>query len=390
MASAVPAADAFTAPESDDELVRQYLSYVTGLVRKLGIPAQDVDDVAQHIMIAELQAGVRVMYNPQYTVKHGGQVKRVSFRSFLSHRVSLRVRGQRDAINRRNRREPLLCDNPVDESGTTWVELFGGSAHWDSYPDLDTAEFISRMRDYLATVPRISAEDSCDLVALFDELVRQVHETGEVTAEGVQERFGVPDVVADAWLARLRQTMAGVGDTELPRPEPCVIGGVTLSLADIRSAIEILRSSKGIMVRQPLDRAGHPLAKCAPPDWYHEFSLAERRQFPELEMDPQTHKKPAGHVKLAVIHRLERMLGIGMADAPPEVTAPGGGVAQLVERPSPLWDPSAGESPVPAAPSEPSPRELLEARLWRLGATPEDVMDILVLVDQCSPQLIPA
>lgn len=349
-------------PADAEDLIRRYRDYVVGLVRKLGIPAQDAEDVANDILARELEVGVLDMYDPEFVSVHKGEARKVTFRAFLSHRVSLRVRGKRDQIQRRAGREVLICDAPVDEGGSRWIDVFGG-AIWDDYSELDAGEFVSRMREYLATVPRRSAEDSCDLVALFDELLRQINEEGQVTAKAIREHFGVEDTVASAWLARLRQIMTLAGDA-LPRPEPRVIGGVTLSLADVRTAITLLRDSRGIMVRQPLERAGHPLAG-AQKDWYHAFAAEERKLFPELEVDPQTHKKPAGHVKLAVIHRLERMLGIGMADA------------EAVPEQSPEL-PAVPE----AADEPPTPRELLEARLWASGMHPEQVLECLSLADQ--------
>jgi hypothetical protein len=345
-----------------------YRGYVIGLVIRQGIPPQDAEDVANDILLREIELDVIGQYNPEYYSEHQGRQIHVSFKSFLSNKVCLRVKGKRDQIQRRSSREPLICDSTVDDGGTRWIETFGGAV-WDDYSELSTVEFVSRMREYLATVPRRSDTDACDLVALFDELLRQIKDEGQVTSKGLQETFGIGDSTAASWLARLRQIMTQAGD-ELPRPEPRVICGITLSLTEVHSAIAVLRASKGIMVKQPLQRAGHPLAK-APDGWYHQFSLEERKLFPELEVDPQTHKKPAGHVKLAVIHRLERMLGVGMADepAPPEPT-PSEVLTEL----------GLGVEPE----GEITPLELIEARLWQLGASDKDVAEILALAQAVS------
>jgi len=223
------------------------------------------------------------------------------------------------------------------------------------------------MRSYLATVPRRSPQDACDLLALFDELLRQVRESGEVTSAAIQDRFQIATATASAWLARLRQIMSGAG--ELPPPEKHVIGGVVLTLADIQSAISALSAAKGIMVAQPLKRAGHPLAS-AEKGWYHTFSREERKQFPELEVDPQTHKQPADHVKRAVIHRLQRMLGAAAAEAPappePEIILVPAGEAPCGE--------GGNEDPV-------TPLDLIEARIWALGGSGQDVAEVLALAD---------
>ena len=61
------------------------------------------------------------------------------------------------------------------------------------------------------------------------------------------------------------------------------------------------------MVGQPLERAGHPLARAAK-GWYHPFPVKEMKKFPGLVAAPGSHAKPAGNVKAAVLHRLERVL----------------------------------------------------------------------------------
>lgn len=361
-------------PTSPDELVSWYRDYVVGLVQRCGIPAQDAEDVANDILLRELEVNILGMYNPEHESEHQGIKRKVTFKAFLSARVALRCRGKRDAINRRTAREPLLCDSSA-EDGARWIDIFGG-ADWDDYSALTEQEFLGRMRAHLARVPRRSEQDSCDLVALFDELVREVREEGEVTTASVRERFSVSDTTACAWIARLRQIMLGAGE-DLPVPERHVISGVVLELADIRSAIDILRADKTIMVKQPLARAGHPLAKAKDPTWYHPFSKDERKLFPHLEVDPQTHKKPAGHVKLAVIHRLERMLGVAMAEAPDTsgLPAPPG-----TDNPGQCAG-TAGISE-PTVPEEPDIPELIESRLWQQGVAPQVVDEILAMVEQ--------
>ena len=349
------------APANAEEFIRQYRGYVIGLVRRAGIATQDAEDVADEILLAELTAknhekeevGILALYDPDFTAEHQGVRQRVSFRAFLSNRVMLRVRGKGDSIRRRTAREPLLCDAQV-EDGVPWIEVFGGQC-WDDYPDLDAAEFVRRMRSHLASVPPPAG--GCDLLELFDELCREVREEGDVSAASVGSHFQVSDTVAASWLARLREIMSAAGEY-LPVPEKHVISGVVLSPADLREAIRILTEAKGIMVRQPLARAGHPLARADDPGWYHGFSGEELLAYPHLRVDPQTHKKPAGHVKLAVIHRLERMLGVAMADAEAR--------AELVAEPE----------------EEPTVLDEIEASLWQLGADPDQVSSILGLVEQ--------
>jgi hypothetical protein len=342
-------------PSSPEEFIRLYRDYVVHLVRKLGIPDQDCEDVANDILEKELKArnrlgqevGILALYDPEHEAVVRGERKKVTFRAFLSARVALRLRGKRETLQRRQSRELLICDSTVD--GTqNWLDLFGASVT-DDYSHLDAEEWLAAMRDRLARVPRSSPGDSCDLIALFDELVSQIQRSGAIDRAAVQVRFDVADTTVTNWISRLRSIMGAVPGTELPAPESHVIGGVTLTLADVRQALNILRSAPGIMVRQPLARAGHPLAG-AESGWYHPFAKQEIADFPEIAIDPQTHRKPAGHVKIAVIHRLERMLGFAMAESAPPA------------EPEPEPEPE-------------SPADLLEAKLWAAGIQDVGVVD---------------
>jgi hypothetical protein len=376
-------AQVITAKPPDYELfMAWYLDYVAKIVQRFGIDSQDAEDVAQDIMQAEWQAknaagevvGILALYDENYTAEHQGQKMKVTFRTFLTSRVRLRCRGKRDTLNRRASRELLLCDTVTDTRGNRWIDLFGG-AEWDDYSEIETREYVARIRAYLATVPPRSGADLCDLLALFDELYLEVLEYGEVSSARVQQRFGIGDATAAAWIGRLQQIMSGAG--ELPVPATHVIEGVTLKLTDLRSALDILRADKSIMVKQPLARANHPLSK-APEGWYHKFSKEEIKAYPELRIDPQTHKKPAGHVKLAVIHRLERMLGIGMAEAEP--------VAELE-----AWKRERVAELEPEPPE--TPRDRLEAALWHSACSATQVLAILALADEWrdySPLVVPA
>jgi len=333
-------------PADAEELVRLYRPLVVSFARKQGIPPQDAEDVAHEILAREIENDILGQYDPDFISPHNG--KPVTFRAFLLQKAALRCRGHRDRLNRLADRNRLVCDRPVDDDGTRWIDVFGG-AEWDDYSELDGREFLDRMRSWLATRPPVPG-DSCDLLALFDEVCREVREEGKVTAREAARQLGISDATASAWLARLRQVVSGAG--EMPKAGRHVVGGVTLTLADLRRALEILKADRTIMVRQPLARAGHPLAAASDKNWYHPFSKEERRLYPELEIDPQTHRRPAGHVKVAVIHRLERMLGILMAEEP----APADIVPPSVPAPDPEPDP------------EPTPLDLLEAELFRLGA----------------------
>jgi hypothetical protein len=336
-------------PASTEEMCETYYDYVLHLVRKQGIPAQDAPDVAHDILLRCIERDVLGMFDPEYAISHHGKAIPANFRTFLSTQVLLYVRGKRDALNRYSQREPLMCDRTVD-GGSTWVELFGGASEWDDYSFLSAEEFVTRMRAYLASLPPRSARDRCDLVQLFDVLVEQGWTHGHIDYAQLQAHFRISPTSAYTWVGRLREALAQAPETSQISPSAPVttwtIGGVVCVEADLREALEVLKSKAGgIMVKQPLEKAGCALA-VAEKGWYHQFSAEEREAFPELEIDPATHKKPAGHVRKAVVHRLERMLA--EAATPDEVM----------------------EVLATEVPDEPdAPEDLLEAELWRLGAS---------------------
>jgi hypothetical protein len=86
--------------------------------------------------------------------------------------------------------------------------------------------------------------------------------------------------------------------------EYLAIGGVTVSATEAREALTVLQESKGVMIRQPLLRAGNPLADMD----YHAIADAERELSHELVLPPGTHRTPTPHEKTAVIHHLQRVL----------------------------------------------------------------------------------
>ena len=58
------------------------------------------------------------------------------------------------------------------------------------------------------------------------------------------------------------------------------------------------------MVRQPLALDGDPQAHMN----YHAVARAEMDAYPEVRIEPGSHREPTAHVKVAVIHYLDRVL----------------------------------------------------------------------------------
>lgn len=336
-AAAASASEQDFVPANMDELAEHYFDYIVRQVRKYGIPAQDALDTADYIIERLVKTGALAQYDPDHLTEHQGRQVRTRFSTFLTAKVELYCRGERGRLGKRAAHELLIMDAPAEDGGAG--DLLGSA--WDDYSSAEAEEFVSWMCARLAEVPPRSARDTCDLPALFREVARQVAEAGTVSYAPIQQRFGISGTTAGAWLSRLRQVMKPI----LGRPLT-VIGGVSLDMEQVATAVKILREAPGIMVKQPLARAGHPLDG-AEEGWYHQFAQDEIHKFPGLAIEPGSHKKPAGHVKEAVIHRLERILA------------------------------EAGSRPVRAPDPEPEPEitaeEQLEAALWHLTCEAAEV-----------------
>ncbi len=338
-------------PADMDELARVYRDFILGMVRKCGIPDQEAQDAVQYILLQLGKTGVIAQFDPEHVTEHQGKLVKTKFSTFLGAKVLLYCRGERGRIGRRASHELQILDRPPagDDTGLSLLLGSRGEA-CDDYSSLESGEFIVQMRARLAAIPPRSARDTCDLAALFDEIVHEISESGEFSYAGIQARFGISGTTAGAWLSRLRTVLRGV----LGRPSVS-IGGVWLTPGQAAAALSILREAKGIMVAQPLARAGHPLSGAAK-GWYHAVAREEMKKYPALAVDPGTHRKPAGHVKLAVMHRLGRILDEA-------------GV------PVPIPDPDVQAQAAPQPDSEPevTPEDEFEAMLWHYIRSADEV-----------------
>jgi hypothetical protein len=291
-------------------MFREYGSYAKGLLIRQGVPKEHADDAVQDVFERLIARGVREKYEPDHTVDHQGEAKRCTFRAYFSGIVALYARGIRERHQANARRELFLFDMPGDDGGTVhWAEALAGK--WmDDYPSLSDDEFVDRIRTWLALqppearwVPATGERETggADLLVLFDALADE--------AAGPQRT-----AKAKAAMAALRTTLKATGAAPPPETD-WEIGGVTLTPESLNEAVRLLEASASIMVLAPLQAAGHPLGSAPDARWYHPFSEAEREAFPHLEIDPNTHRRPAGHVKIAVLHRMRRMLAEAAAEA---------------------------------------------------------------------------
>lgn len=289
--------DGMAVPSGPDELFREYYAYVRKLVGSTpAIPAQDVEDVAMDIMTRLIERDVLGMFDPAMTFNHEDRQMPARFRTFLTAQVRLYVKGQRDKLGRQRKHELLIDDRPSPGDGLSWADVFGGSE--DDLSGLDAAEWVSQARTFLATVPRRSDRDRCDLVALFDELTTQAVSTGSVSMVQTAERLGVSMAVVGRWVRWLRENLR----QESALSRRVTIAGEVYTVAHIRQASAILQGVKGQpQVKHPLMMAGNPLWRMP----YHKIARYERSKF-NIEVPTGDHHRPAPHVLNAVVHYLER------------------------------------------------------------------------------------
>jgi hypothetical protein len=262
------------------------------------IPAQDVEDVAMDIMSRLIERDVVGMFDPGMTFSHDGKDIPAKFRTFLTAQVHLYVQGQRDKLGRQRKRELLIVDTPPPEgSGQSWGDILGGSE--DDLSGLDAAEWVRQARAFLATVPRRSDRDACDLVRLFDGLIAQVTETGTVSVAQTAADLGVSTAVTSRWVRWLRTSLR----EQAALSRRVTIAGEPYTLAHVRQAVSILKGVRGQpQVLHPLKRADNPLWRIP----YHQVAKYERATF-SIEVPSGDHHQPAPHVLNAVVHHLERV-----------------------------------------------------------------------------------
>lgn len=323
---------AVPAPSGYEELFSRDGTYIRKLVRQhLGPVAsgEDVEDTVQYICEKIYARDVLGMYDPE-------DPSGAAWYTFLGRQVILYCRGQREDIGKRAKREPAQVDAPAGDGQVRWVDLYG-PGEWDDYPVLDDDELVARLRAYLETVPDSwQPSGQVKLTDLFESVIETVRGGEKVNAASL----GLSPSAARAGLTALRRALQPV--CRRPIVLPAFAGGTfTVTREQVTAAIEVLESSKkGTAVRQPLARAGSPLAAMD----YHAVAVAERAHYAKLKGEGGSRHDHVGHVKPAVLHRLRRLLAEDFAPpvAEPELELP------------------------------PTDEEMFESELWHFpGMTPE-------------------
>jgi hypothetical protein len=217
-----------SAPADYADLFRIYYPYVVLLVKRAGVDPQNAEDVASEILLRFQERDFLNAFDPTLTFEYQGELRPARFKSFLSKFVLVYTRGLRDRYTRQNTREMQIiddmwdADDPAISPWRTWVSNHTTiPGHEDDVVACLVEEsIVAEMRAYLATIPRRSRFDTCNLVALFDAMVDQVRRTGTYSATDLRRIFGVSSTAMHTWIRWLRINLANYLGRSLPEPKP--------------------------------------------------------------------------------------------------------------------------------------------------------------------------
>ena len=197
--------DVVSAPSNYDDFFRTYYDYTVRLVQRFGIEFGNAEDVAGSILCRFYERDIIAMFDPDKVISHNGELKRARFQSFLNAMVSVYVRSYRQAQSRKKYHEVASCDDVLPDSETSWLEIFGPSVPDDVIlADVYKSDLVRSLRSFLAKVPRRSNRDKCDLLALFNEIERQVSVSGKIDVSLLSKHFDVSSAAIRNWIKLLR------------------------------------------------------------------------------------------------------------------------------------------------------------------------------------------
>ena len=197
-------------PANFAEMYQHYYVYVLRLLVKQGIDQQDADDVAQVLFIKMSEKGLLEQFDPEREFNGRPAV----FRTLLSGFVLKYAMGFRKRQRITQDREPTLVDTivkqdhtPGDTNDMTWGETYGPYFE-DEYSDVSDSQFRTAIRSHLATARTGRKDSQLDLVALFDEIDRQVTDEGRYSTTDLMAKFSVTRTTIHNWLEKLRVEVA--------------------------------------------------------------------------------------------------------------------------------------------------------------------------------------
>lgn len=202
-------------PADFSDLFENYYPYVTHLVQKFGIEAQNSEDVAMTILTKFYEKDVLADYSPTFTSHHGGVERPAVFSTFLSGFVFSYVRHYRNRQTLGIRREGKSIYAPVGtgEAGgvrgfVEWIDVYGPAVDTD-YDEVFAADLVRQITAHLAALPP-SARARVNLVSMFTRIIEQVEQAGKYDVPALSSEFGVSQNSIRNWIHRLRDEITEV------------------------------------------------------------------------------------------------------------------------------------------------------------------------------------
>lgn len=216
-----------SAPQNYAQVFQIYYRYIVNLVHQHGITDDNKEDVASDILTRFQERDSLAGYDPNLMFEYQGEMRPARFKNYITKFALKYVRGHLDRQRKLTRREIQICDMPVtgpSRSGAeaqSWADAYATptESHEESVIDMVMEETLwLGLRGYLATVPRRSAFDRCDLVALFDVYRRQIREQGFSNIKTLSVEFGVSSTAMHGWVWWMRENIADyLGEPVPPR-----------------------------------------------------------------------------------------------------------------------------------------------------------------------------
>jgi hypothetical protein len=201
----LPLPPASFVPASDAEVYQHYFRFIVALVIKNGIEQENAEDVAMTVLTTFIEKGVLADFDPDRIIEYNGVIRKAVFRTFLSGFVQTYTMQHRKKQAKSRYREPFSGDQNSPGVEQSWFDRYGESVSDVAEQDpVDGDVMIQRIRAHLATIKPRHRQDHCNLLDLFDALLRQYDEHGRYSPKLISEEFGVSKNTAVARIARLK------------------------------------------------------------------------------------------------------------------------------------------------------------------------------------------
>lgn len=203
-------------PKNFAEMYQHYYVYVLKLLVQQGIDQQDADDVAQIMFIKMDEKGLLEQFDPE----HGDGTRPAVFTTLLSGFVLKYMRHYKHRQMVKQNREkhyldqdmtPAVANTKIIDAAYNppWIDVHGPFFE-DEYTAVTDAEFRTAVRTHLGAAATGRKDSQLNLVALFDEIDRQVMLDGKYSTTDLMATFSVTRTTIHNWLEKLRVEVAKV------------------------------------------------------------------------------------------------------------------------------------------------------------------------------------